>query len=311
MGGQGLSSDIFAPRPPSVALALAEVARTSLETTSLLLSAPFVNAAPRGEGQDVVVLPGFACSHRATFLLRSYLRSLGYKVHDWGLGRNLGARTIGADGERLAERIDKISQDAGAPVSLVGHSLGGVMSRLYAEAEPARVRQVICLGSPFVGDPRAVNRLVLKLHDRLSRVPAAPASGRRPARLQVPFTAIYSRTDGIVSMSDTTDVAGPRAENIEVFSSHCGLVAHPAVFYAVADRLALPADQWRPVRAQGLAAALVRPGAEAARAGAARRLAEIAVLYVRRCDRRSKYRRPAIPATRPQGLRQPTVRANQ
>jgi hypothetical protein len=31
---------------------------------------------------------------------------------------------------------------------------------------------------------------------------------------------------------------GPRAENIEVYGSHCGLGHHPAVVYAIADRLA-------------------------------------------------------------------------
>jgi pimeloyl-ACP methyl ester carboxylesterase len=200
---------------------------------------------PRGDGSDVVVLPGFALGHRSTFLLRSFLSTLGYRVHDWGLGLNLGARTVGVGGERLAERIDKLSDGGARTVSLVGHSLGGVLARLYALAEPGRVRQVICLGSPFVGDPRAVNTLVRKIHDRLSTVPAGPPPASRPPVLATPFTAIYSRTDGIVAPSDCTDAPGARAENIRVYSSHLGLIAHPAVFYAVADRLAQRPETWR------------------------------------------------------------------
>jgi hypothetical protein len=36
-----------------------------------------------------------------------------------------------------------------------------------------------------------------------------------------------------------------------VYSSHCGLITHPAVFYAVADRLAEPRQSWRPFEATG------------------------------------------------------------
>ena len=233
-------------------LAMAEVARTSLETATLLFSAPFMQSAPRGESHDVMVLPGFACSELSTTLLRSYLTSIGYRVHDWGLGRNLGARTIGSSGERLAERIEQVTKGGANPVSLVGHSLGGVMSRLYALGTPTHVRQVICLGSPFVGDPRAVNRLVLQMHDRLAGRSAAPPSIEGPTPLGVPFTAIYSQTDGIVAVSDASEVVGPRAETIEVYSSHLGLVAHPAVFYAVADRLACDPRSWRPFRPRGI-----------------------------------------------------------
>ena len=38
--------------------------------------------------------------------------------------------------------------------------------------------------------------------------------------------------------SDTT-------ENIEVKASHCGLGHHPAVVYAIADRLSQPEGEWR------------------------------------------------------------------
>lgn len=240
-----------APTPPSVALALAELPRASLEMSSLLLSAPILARAPRGDSHEVIVSPGFACSKASTFLLRSYLSSLGYQVHDWGLGRNLGLRTIGSTGDRLAEQIDRIGDGGRRKVSLVGHSLGGVMSRRYAFLNPRRVRQVICIGSPFVGDPRAVNPVVLKMHDTLSTVPAGPAPNRPPPRLRVPFTAIYSRSDGIVSPSDCTEAMGARIENIEVFGSHCGLVTHPAVFYAVADRLAQSLERWTAFRATG------------------------------------------------------------
>ena len=45
----------------------------------------------------------------------------------------------------------------------------------------------------------------------------------------------------------------PRAENIEVYGSHCGLGHHPAAVYAIADRLAQPEGQWKKFDRRGLA----------------------------------------------------------
>jgi pimeloyl-ACP methyl ester carboxylesterase len=229
-------------------LALTELARASLETSSLALAAPLIAAAPRGDGHDVIVLPGFAFSEVSTLLLRSYLRSLGYRAHDWRLGRNFGVRTLSWGAAALAKRIDELSDGGRRRVTLVGHSLGGVIARQYALEAPANVRQVICLGSPFVGDVRAVNPFVLGLHNRLV---GPPPERRAPPRLDMPFTAIFSRSDGIVAPSDCTYGGPGEAENIEVFSSHCGLVSHPAVFFAIADRLAQPAGRWTPFETRG------------------------------------------------------------
>jgi pimeloyl-ACP methyl ester carboxylesterase len=253
----------FPPRSPPTIMALAEFARASMEASTLLVSTPFISQAPRGDGHDVLLLPGLALSEYSTLLLQGYLRSLGYRAHNWRLGRNRGVRTAGRDDVKVAERIDQISDGGRNKVSLVGHSLGGVMARRYAVRHPDRVRQVICLGSPFVGNLRAVNPMVLQLHDVLSGEPALPPASRRPPTLKVPFTAIYSRTDGIVAASDCTDVPGPRSENIEVFGSHCGLVHHPAVFYAVADRLALPEGKWAHFRPEGWVRALYGRGSRA------------------------------------------------
>ena len=68
--------------------------------------------------------------------------------------------------------------------------------------------------------------------------------------LPVPATAIYSRSDGIVPWRESLEPAGPRAESIEIESSHLGLGAHPLALYAIADRLAQPEGAWRPFTPQ-------------------------------------------------------------
>lgn len=73
---------------------------------------------------------------------------------------------------------------------------------------------------------------------------------------KVPTTSIFSRSDGVVAWQCSVEETGPSSENIEVVASHLGLGAHPAVLYALADRLAQPegveAFQSRRARAAGV-----------------------------------------------------------
>ena len=62
----------------------------------------------------------------------------------------------------------------------------------------------------------------------------------------MPSASIYSRSDGVVSWRSSVTPAGPHSENIEVIASHLGLGAHPAVLYALADRLAQAEGEWKP-----------------------------------------------------------------
>jgi hypothetical protein len=61
----------------------------------------------------------------------------------------------------------------------------------------------------------------------------------------VPTTSIFSRTDGVLVWQCSLERETANAENIEVEASHIGLGAHPAVVYAVLDRLAQPEGGWK------------------------------------------------------------------
>jgi hypothetical protein len=67
----------------------------------------------------------------------------------------------------------------------------------------------------------------------------------------VPTTAIFSRTDGICAWQGCMETPSARSENIEVESSHRGMGHHPAVVYAVADRLAQREGKWAPFDRSG------------------------------------------------------------
>ena len=242
------------PQPPSKLLGLAEIHRALFELSVLPVAAPLLNMAPRGDGHPVLVLPGFLAGDLTTVPLRRYLRGLGYRVFSWDLGSNFGPRTIGERGEHLEARLRSIHEECGEEVSLVGWSLGGVMARLMAGRFPKMVRQVITLGSPFTGDPRATN--VWRIYERVSGQKVGGDAARIQLRetrgpLSVPSTAIYSRTDGVVSWRNCVEPESATRENIQVYGSHCGLGVNPAVLFAVADRLSLPKNTWNPFDRSG------------------------------------------------------------
>ena len=235
-------------KPPSALLALTELPRAIAEWGSLAWSAGALMAsAPRGDGHPVLVLPGFMTSDSSTRVLRRFLRMLGYDAHTWNLGRNLGTRAIGQQGEKLIERLREIHEQTGQKVSLVGWSLGGVMARLLARKAPDAVRQVITLGSPFAGSPKSTN--VWRLYELMSGSRIDDPNHRAhlaevAARPSVPCTAIYSKDDGVVAWQTCREDEGATSENIEVHGSHCGLGVNPSVLYAVADRLAQKDGAW-------------------------------------------------------------------
>ena len=220
------------------------------EWATMQVLRPCLERLPRGDGHTVVVLPGFTADDRSTKPLRDLLVSLGYDARGWGLGANRGPtpRTV----EGLRALFGEVVADTG-DLSIVGWSLGGIYAREVARELPAAaLRQVITMGSPIEmiqGDRSAST----PLYERLR--PQHQDSVRRNVReserppLPVPATAIYTRTDGIVQWRSCLTVAGPRAENVEVYGSHSGLGFNASAVYVVADRLAQPAGTWVPFEA--------------------------------------------------------------
>ena len=233
-------------RAPSKALLLAEGTRAALELSASAALWPLLQLAPRGDGHAVLVLPGLMAGDWSTQILRDYLQSRGYGAVGWGQGTNLGPRRGVEEG--MVALLESLNERSGGPVSVVGWSLGGVYARLLATRRPELVRGVVTLGSPFSGDPRATNAWRIyelasgqsaKGDPRLAAVAATPP---------VPTTSIFSRSDGVVSWRTSLQAAGPTSESIEVHASHLGLGAHPAVLYALADRLAQAPGEWQPFR---------------------------------------------------------------
>jgi alpha-beta hydrolase superfamily lysophospholipase len=188
------------------------------------------------DGPKLMVIPGFLASDRTTLGLQRALAEAGYRVTGWGIGLNRGVTEDIVD--RIGERVERFA--AGGKVILVGWSLGGIYARVVAQERPDLVAKVITLGSPFAGDRRRNNN-VWRLYEWVAGHPVndPPIDKDPEAKPPVPTLAIWSRRDGIVSVSGARGEPGQRDAELELRCSHMGFAvsgkAYPAIVRAVRD----------------------------------------------------------------------------
>ncbi|TFV89378.1 alpha/beta hydrolase [Blastococcus sp. CT_GayMR20] len=234
---------------PALPLYLSEPGRAVADYGLYLAARPLMPSLPRGDGHPVLVLPGLLADDVSTRALRAVLRRLGYDVHGWGLGRNIGPTAACVTGMR--DLVSHLSDKHGKPVTLIGWSLGGIFARDLARRTPESVRQVVTLGSPFRLARHSQSRAT-KVFDRYSHLHVEHRTlplESETTPLPVPASSIYSHYDGIVHWQTCLDTPGERCENIAVMASHLGLGHHPAAIWAIADRLAQPEGTWKPFKA--------------------------------------------------------------
>ena len=196
-------------------------------------------------------MPGLGTADGSTHFARHFLSEIGYNAQPWGLGRNMGPQH-GMDVmlKQLTDLVGAVSEAAGGQqVSIIGWSLGGIYAREIAKAMPESVRQVITLGAPFKGidNTNATFLYELLSKDQSSKDPAILKKIAEPP--PVPFTSIYSKSDGVVDWQSSLEEAGPQIENIEIpGASHLGLGHNPISMYVIADRLAHTKENWTPYK---------------------------------------------------------------
>lgn len=218
-------------------------ARHSRELRNARRARPYVYPGRAVATQPVLLVPGFMAGDWSLIRLASYLRHHDYRTYRSDISVNIGCTAEAAD--RLEQRLEAIAARRGQKVTIVGHSLGGMLARGLAVRRPDLVDSIVTMGSPVLA-PGAVHE-ALQLQTRLLTVltkagfggmmsadcvagPCARASweeSRRPLADGVGFTAIYSKRDGIVDWRSCVD---PIALPVEVRTSHCGMAVDPVVF---------------------------------------------------------------------------------
>jgi len=225
------------------------------DAAALPLGLLALSRAPKGDGHPVLVLPGFLAPDHSTWALRWYLTQLGYRVHPWGLGCNMGFSTAyHYDIEALVEhRLKEVFIESGdRKISLIGQSLGGAYAKFLARRYPNVIRDVVTLGGPISGDTSDVS--VWRVYQWVSKMDFSDPEFRRKLRelnrpLEgVPITALYCKKDGIVPWRNAREKPGPLVQNIEVEAAHIAMGFDAYVLYLVAHRLAKSsAGTWRPL----------------------------------------------------------------
>jgi pimeloyl-ACP methyl ester carboxylesterase len=204
---------------------------------------------PRGNGEPVLLIPGFTAGDWSLGTLARWLRRVGYRSYLSGIDLNVGCprRKV----EMVGWRVAKIARETGMPVVLIGHSLGGVLGRAILSSFPGAVRHVVALGSPVRNggdalhpDVRPALMAVQAFWQRLSSAPEGCGTETcecgivNSAMAPMPrgaFTAIYTRRDEVVDWRACIDEAGA---SYEVAGRHASLIVNREVYRALAVVLA-------------------------------------------------------------------------
>ena len=225
------------PRPegvsgPSLRRLLGELG--SLPRSAL----PLRNLPPAAKPRPVMLLPGFGAH---PLRMRKMLRALsqaGHRAHGWGLGMNLGPTA--ENFAFLTERVASLARIEGAPVALVGWSLGGVFAREIAKLRPEAVSMVVTMGSPFSGDRRANNAWRAYQFVTGHAVDAPPVGEDPAGKPPVPTVALWSPRDGIVSPRAACGRPGERDLAVALRCGHLGFANDPEAIAEVLRQL----DSW-------------------------------------------------------------------
>lgn len=210
-----------------------------------------IRALPAGSNVPVVLVPGFLAGDGTLRMMSNWLRAQGFRTYRSHIRANINCTQDAV--AALEQRVEEIVLRRGERVFLVGHSLGGMMSRGLAARRPDLVAGIVTMGSPVLAPGAHHKSLTTALGVllRLSHfgIPGlmssdcvagecAEASFREvqePLAPGVGFTAIYSKRDGIVDWRAC--VGDPDAERVEVHTSHVGMAVDPGVMRRVAVAL--------------------------------------------------------------------------
>ncbi len=212
---------------------LALLARESMSFAYLRVLAVYGRAAEidtQGNGEKILIIPGFTASDKTTDRLRRSLNHRGFDAHGWGLGRNW--RVSAEMFSRLEQQIEALS--GGDPVTLIGWSLGGLIAREFAKKAPHRISRVITLGSPFSGGQKANN--AWRVYEIIAghKISNSPMQAKLHEKPPVHTVAFWSAQDGVVAAGSACGLPMESDRQIELDCTHMAFVVQPAAINAIA-----------------------------------------------------------------------------
>ena len=194
--------------------------------------------APRAHGKGehlVVFIHGYFGSGGAFYPMASHLASLGLAPRQLQYNY-LPSGSVAEHAEQLAERIHQAHPDG--PVCLVAHSLGGLISRYYAQVLGGRVDALVTIGTPHRGTALARGwpmRLARELSpgSQLLRTLTATRSRLDHAKL----TSVIAVQDSLVPCHSAA-LDGSRAVYVDGVGHH-GVLFHRHTWAAAENGITL------------------------------------------------------------------------
>src|SRR5262245_17773279 len=121
---------------------------------STLITAPVYRGdnVSKGKGEPVLLIPGFLAGVWTLRLKAGWLNCIGYRAYLSGLDWNVDCPN--KTGELLQWRLDYLTRETSNSITVVGHSLGGMLARFLGANFPEKIRHVIAIGGPLNGSMR-------------------------------------------------------------------------------------------------------------------------------------------------------------
>jgi triacylglycerol lipase len=207
---------------------------------------------PNGDGSPVILVPGFLASDFYLYDLYFWLKRIGYTPYLSNIGWN--ADCLNTLSNKLSETIKQAHNETGKKVHIIGHSLGGILSRSAAAQNAKVVSSIITMGSPFRGVKshpflidmaEKVRRRIFLSHEE--EMPkncytgycecVAVSAMQESLSKKIKQTAIYSKTDGVVHWQNC--IHRDESKNFEVSGTHCGMAFNYQVYKLIGERLKL------------------------------------------------------------------------
>jgi pimeloyl-ACP methyl ester carboxylesterase len=226
--------------------------RVPLEYTRLMLDPVWKGKGiPHGDGRQTLLVCGFLAGDPSMTTMARWLKRIGHRPVRAQLRWNVDCS--GATIDRLEERAERMADESGRRIAVVGQSRGGTFARGLATRRPDLVEKVTTLGSPlrnqFDIHPGVLAHIgvlgtlgTLGVPGLFSRsctwgdcCTQAKDEMLAPLPPGVSLTSIYSRSDGIVRWRSCLD---EDAEHVEVPASHIGMAVSAPVYREVARALA-------------------------------------------------------------------------
>src|SRR2546430_9965594 len=200
---------------------------------------------PHGDGRPVLLIPGFLAGDWTLRMMHAWLGRVGYRAYLSGIVLNVQHSERMLAG--LRRKVGAIQKETGSRVSLIGHSRGGLLAKVYSQRKPEGVEQVLALGAPLADwtDLASITHHavgVVRTANELAFGRRFNAEGRFTYDLKlapiVPTTSIYTKADDVVNFRSCLR---PDIPAMQVWGTHNGLVINPEVFRLVGRLLARPA----------------------------------------------------------------------